>query len=145
MGKKLRVFAAVAVGLTLLAVLAVGLGAATAAPARVQAASKVAVILKEWKLTPSSAGIKAGRVTFEVKNAGTIAHEFVVLRTNVHHHLLAGKGAEASEKGIKGEISKVSPGQMRTLTLTLAPGTYVLLCNLPGHYKAGQFAALHVS
>lgn len=127
------------------AVLTVGLGAAAAAPGGVQAPTKVSVVLKEWKLIPSSTKVAAGKVTFQVKNDGAIEHEFVVLRTDLHHHLLKVKGGEAVKTGLKGEIPKVVPGQVRSLTLSLKPGKYVLICNLLGHYKAGQFAALRVS
>jgi len=134
-----------AAALALLAALTVSLGTAGATPTRLQAPSKVSVVLKEWKLIPSSARIKAGKVTFLVKNDGALAHEFVVLRTDAHHHALAVKGGEAVETGLKGEIVKIVPGQKRSLTLSLKPGKYVLLCNLLGHYRAGQFAALRVS
>ena len=134
-----------AVGLAVLTALTISLGAAAAAPARVQAPAKVSVVLKEWKLIPSSARIRAGKVTFVVKNAGALEHEFVVLRTDAHHHALAVKGGEAVETGLKGEIERVSPGQQRTITLNLKAGKYVLICNLLGHYKAGQYAALRVS
>ena len=127
------------------AVLTVGLGAAAAAPGRVQAPAKVSVVLKEWKLIPSSTRVAAGKVTFRVKNDGALEHEFVVLRSDSHHHLLKVKGGEAVETGRKGEIPKVVPGQVRTLTLSLKPGKYVLICNLLGHYRAGQFASLRVS
>ncbi len=40
--------------------------------------------------------------------------------------------------GQVGKIAQFGPGQTRTLTLHLAPGHYVLLCNLPAHYAAGQ-------
>ncbi len=127
------------------AVLTIGLGAAAAAPGSVQAPAKVSVVLKEWSLIPSSARVTAGKVTFQVKNDGALAHEFVVLRTDAHHHTLAVKGGEAVETGLKGEIVKIVPGQNRSLTLSLKRGKYVLLCNLLGHYRAGQFAALRVS
>jgi uncharacterized cupredoxin-like copper-binding protein len=31
------------------------------------------------------------------------------------------------------------------VTLTLGPGSYELVCNLPGHYAAGMHAELDVS
>ena len=30
------------------------------------------------------------------------------------------------------------------ITLSLRPGNYVLICNLPDHYQAGQHAAFRV-
>ena len=47
---------------------------------------------------------------------------------------------EASEKGAKGEIEEIAPGETKSLTLTLQKGHYALVCNLPGHYKAGMRA-----
>jgi uncharacterized cupredoxin-like copper-binding protein len=38
----------------------------------------------------------------------------------------------------------VSPGTAKKLTLNLKPGHYALICNLAGHYKAGQHADLSV-
>jgi uncharacterized cupredoxin-like copper-binding protein len=43
-----------------------------------------------------------------------------------------------------GEAGDIKPGQTKKVTLTLKPGKYVLLCNLAGHYKAGQYAAFTV-
>jgi len=134
-----------AVTLLLLAALTVGLGAAGATPGRSQAPSKVGVVLSEWKLVPSATTLRAGKVTFRVKNDGAIETEFVVLRTDSHHHALTVKKAVAVETGRQGEIPKIVPGQERSLTLSLKPGKYVLICNLLGHYKAGQYAALRVS
>ncbi len=104
----------------------------------------VKVVLKEWSLTPSATTLAAGRVTFAVHNAGGIPHEFVVLRTSRHHHAIPVQGSQAVEAGELGEIEDLTPGATKRLTLRLQPGKYVLLCNLPGHYKAGQYAALRV-
>lgn len=133
-----------AAGLAALAALAVGLGTAGATIGRSQARPPVGVVLSEWKVVPSSSSVPAGKVTFRVANRGTMEHEFVVLRTDRHHHVLPVKAAVAAETGRQGEISSIAPGKVRSLTLTLKPGKYVLICNLLGHYKAGQYAALRV-
>lgn len=93
-------------------------------------------------MIPSAKIVRAGKVTFLVKNAGTIEHELVVLRTERHHHALPVKGGRAVEMGLQGEVEELEPGESARLTIALKPGKYVLLCNLLGHYKAGQFAAL---
>lgn len=101
--------------------------------------------LKEWKLIPTTRTcLAAGRITFTVRNAGALEHEFVVLRTNRPPGRLPMKGGQAVETGLQGETPDLQPGQTRRLTLRLRPGKYALLCNLPGHYKAGQFAGLCV-
>ena len=133
-----------AAGLAALAALTDGLGTAGATAGRSQARSSVGVVLSEWKLVPSSSSVPAGKVTFRVANRGTIVHEFVVLRTDRRPGALPVKGGKAVETGFKGELSSVAPGKARSLTLSLKPGKYVLICNLLGHYKAGQRAALRV-
>jgi uncharacterized cupredoxin-like copper-binding protein len=110
--------------------------AATPAPAP---AAKIEIGLKEFAVTPTPTVGRAGHVTFRVRNTGAIRHEFVVLRTNKRAGSLL-KGSEASEKGHVGEIPDIAPRATKTLRLDLKPGHYALICNLPGHYKAGQYA-----
>jgi uncharacterized cupredoxin-like copper-binding protein len=115
--------------------------AATAKPAA--AARSVGVTLKEFTLTPQPTTARAGKVTFTVRNSGAIQHEFVVIRTKKSAGNLL-KGAEADEAGNVGEIGGVKPGATKTLRLNLKAGHYALICNLPGHYQAGQHADLVV-
>jgi uncharacterized cupredoxin-like copper-binding protein len=128
------------VGIILIgAIVAMGIvlvGTTSAAP---PSAAKVGVTLKEFTLVPNPASGSAGTVTFSVRNAGKVKHEFVVLRTKKSASKLL-KGSEASEAGNVGEIGNVPPGKTRTLKLKLKAGHYALICNLPGHYKAGQRA-----
>jgi uncharacterized cupredoxin-like copper-binding protein len=102
-----------------------------------------ATTLKEYTVTPRPSEVAAGRVAFKVRNAGAINHEFVVLRTNKKASELL-KGNEADETGNVGEIGDIPPGQTKTLSLNLKAGHYALICNLAGHYKAGQHADLTV-
>ena len=101
--------------------------------------------MKDRSFQSSTRTVPAGKVTFVVRNAGKKKHEFVVIRSDRHHHQLQAKGQQASEVGVKGEIEGFAPGGTKRLTLTLAPGKYVLICNLPGHYKAGQYLAFTVT
>jgi uncharacterized cupredoxin-like copper-binding protein len=39
----------------------------------------------------------------------------------------------------------IAPGGVGWVALTLAPGRYELLCNIPGHYAAGAYTELDVS
>ena len=111
---------------------------AAAAPAAA-APSKLGVTLKEFKVLPSSTRASAGRVTFNVHNTGKATHEFVVIRTNKPAGALL-KGSRADESGNVGETGDLAPGDVKSLTLKLAAGHYALICNLPGHYQAGQYA-----
>jgi uncharacterized cupredoxin-like copper-binding protein len=103
----------------------------------------VAVQVDEFSVFPGTQGAPRGKVRFVVTNVGTIEHEFVVLKTAKPAGSLL-KGKEADESGAVGEIDGVPAGQAKTLNLTLKPGHYSLICNLPGHYKTGQFADFYV-
>jgi uncharacterized cupredoxin-like copper-binding protein len=103
----------------------------------------VGASLREFAIDTSAGTVAAGKVTFTVRNTGAIKHEFVVLKTPKPAGSLL-KGAEADEAGNVGEIGNVSPGTAKKLTLNLKPGHYALICNLAGHYKAGQHADLSV-
>ena len=124
------------------AISSAGLLAITASPAETASGSAVSVALVEWKLLPGQVTVRAGRVTFVVRNEGTMDHEFLVLRSDRHHHSLKVKGGQAVETGRLGEIPKIPAGTSKRITLRVQPGKYVLLCNMLGHYQAGQFAAL---
>ena len=106
-----------------------------AAPA---AAGPVKVSLTDFKIAPSISTASAGKVTFAATNAGKEAHEMVVVRTDTGPSGLL-KGNKASEAGSVGEIGEFKAGATKQVTLNLKPGHYVLLCNLPGHFKAGMF------
>jgi uncharacterized cupredoxin-like copper-binding protein len=103
----------------------------------------VAVQVDEFSVFPGTQGAPRGKVRFVVTNIGTVEHDFVVLKTAKPAGSLL-KGKEADESGAVGEIDGVPAGQARTLNLVLKPGHYSLICNLPGHYRTGQFADFYV-
>jgi uncharacterized cupredoxin-like copper-binding protein len=107
--------------------------------------TSVSVRLKEFKVLPSPLTAKRGPVSFAVKNTGKVNHEFVVLKTNTAPAKLRVKSGKAVEVGRVGETGALKPGRSRTLTLTLKAGKYILLCNLSGHYQAGQRIGFGVS
>lgn len=86
-------------------------------------AQYVDVTLSEWKIDMKSDTVKAGRVTFQIKNEGTMAHAVRV------------KG-DSVDKGTK-DIPKKGAG---TLMLTLKPGTYEIFCPMSEstHKMAGM-------
>lgn len=109
-----------------------------------RAAATVRVTEKEFTLKPSPTSAKPGQVTFVVKNAGKLDHEFVVLKTNLAPAKLPSKGTKAAEPGRVGKIPKFKPGVTKRLALNLKAGKYVLICNVPTHYRAGQRAGFRV-
>lgn len=70
---------------------------------------------------------KPGKVTIEFDNPSAIAHDVVIEKE--------GKEIAASELIAEGKTS---------VTAELAPGSYVFLCNVPGHAEAGMEGTLTV-
>jgi uncharacterized cupredoxin-like copper-binding protein len=97
----------------------------------------VQATIDEWSVKASPATAAAGKVTFDVRNTGKVKHEFVVLRTDKPADGL-GTGARVSESGNVGEAGDLAPGASKSVTIKLPAGHYALVCNLPGHYKAGM-------
>jgi uncharacterized cupredoxin-like copper-binding protein len=108
------------------------------------AAATVKVTETEWKMPPSPRRAAPGKITFVVRNSGKLAHEFIVVRTSRPAGKLPIKGQKAVLPNTLGKIAQFKPGQTKRLSVTLKAGKYVLLCNLAGHYKAGQYSAFSV-
>jgi uncharacterized cupredoxin-like copper-binding protein len=111
-------------------------------------------------LALSTSSVAAGDVTFVVKNAGTIVHEAVVLKTDVPFDKLpvtyggdppvpvtsgANKVSEDANVGETGDPD-LEPGGTRTFTIKhMKAGNYVVVCNIAGHYAKGMRAPLTVT
>ena len=106
-------------------------------------------------VTPQS--VPAGTVSIVAVNHGTVTHELVVLPLAPGGSVgtrAVGADNHVSEDGSLGEASAecgagagegIAPGDASWVTLTLKPGRYELVCNLPGHYAAGMYAELDVT
>ena len=95
-------------------------------------------------LTLSPASVPAGKVTFTVKNSGTIKHEMVVLAINPPT-LTVGADGKVSEDSSAGEVGDVEIGKTQSGTLDLKAGTYEVVCNIKDHYGLGMHATLTVT
>ncbi len=93
-------------------------------------------------LTPST--VPAGKVTFTVKNSGTIKHEMVVLKATPAE-LTVGADGRVSEKSSVGEVGEVEVGKTKSGSITLDAGTYEVVCNIKDHYGLGMHATLIVT
>ena len=95
-------------------------------------------------ITPSS--VPAGKVTFVVKNDGTILHEMVVLKSKTaFDQLPIDTKNKVSEATTVGEAGNVPKGKTKSVTLKLKKGNYVLVCNIAKHYGLGMRAAFTVT
>jgi uncharacterized cupredoxin-like copper-binding protein len=112
----------------------------------------ITVTLDEYHVRIDATSVPAGTVTFQVNNMGTQKHEFVILKTDLAVAALPADPAVVNKvqedtAGVQhvDEISELVPGGLQTLTVALTPGTYILVCNYPGHVHAGMLATLTVT
>lgn len=75
----------------------------------------------EYKLDPSDATLKAGSVTLDVTNDGTITHNLQI----------EGNGVEET-------TDSLAPGDTGELTVDLKPGSYEMYCTIDGHKDLGM-------
>jgi uncharacterized cupredoxin-like copper-binding protein len=89
-------------------------------------ATTVDVTENEFKIVLRSTDLKAGKITFDVKNEGKLPHDLAI-------------------KGMKEKTKLIPAGGSDELTVTLKPGDYELWCTVPGHEAAGMKLEITVS
>ena len=126
-----------------------GGGGKEAKPA--EAAAEVHVHLNEWTVEPGviSGGGGAVKFTIEAHNHGGIAHELVVIRTDLDPASLPVKKAKvdvAQAGELVGQVGsdKLTRNATADVTLDLEPESYVFICNIAGHYQQGMYAPFRV-
>jgi uncharacterized cupredoxin-like copper-binding protein len=86
--------------------------------------------------------LSAGDVVLRVRNRGPDAHELLVIRLGPKGLPFRGDGLTVDEDAVeRSEVGVLEPGDAgdaRNLEVHLAPGRYVLLCNMSGHYLGGM-------
>jgi uncharacterized cupredoxin-like copper-binding protein len=85
--------------------------------------------------------LPAGKVTLAVTNRGPDAHELIVVRRTSRVLPLRRDGLTVNEERIASqEAGGLEPSDptTRDLTVDLKPGTYVMFCNMSGHYMGGM-------
>jgi len=112
-------------------------------------ATGVDVKYEGYTIHPSRNTIKAGEIVFKINNQnGQVPHQFLV----VHSDMPAGQltvGADgrvdATTLQVVDQVTAIELGQSSTLTAHLAPGHYILMCNIVGHYQLGMHADFTVT
>ena len=102
---------------------------------------------KDFAIDLASTSAPAGSVTFDISNEGPSAHEFVVIQTDDAPDALPTKNGAVDEDNltIVDEAEDIAPSTTTTLTVDLEAGSYVIICNVPGHYEAGMHTAFTAS
>jgi uncharacterized cupredoxin-like copper-binding protein len=110
----------------------------------------VNVRLEDFRVRMDTAVVSAGIVSFRLLGQGPTTHEFIVVRTDRPPDKLPLQpdGLTVNEEAPGVELVDEADGldidDRQTLDLRLAPGHYVMYCNLEGHYLGGMYAALTV-
>jgi uncharacterized cupredoxin-like copper-binding protein len=93
--------------------------------------------------------VKAGEVHFDVTNwSRGMIHELLVVKVDnpdsqLPYNYAQAKVAEDQVK-VLGDTGDLEPNASAALDVTLTLGTYMLFCNVPGHYAAGMATPLTV-
>jgi uncharacterized cupredoxin-like copper-binding protein len=117
---------------------------------------EVQVSLREWSITSTVNQVKPENVRFVVTNDGQFPHEFVIVKSDLSIEELPVADGKVDEEKVArvDEIEPFGAGETQTKTLDLAPGKYILICNIverpPGepirsHYQEGMRAAFLIS
>jgi uncharacterized cupredoxin-like copper-binding protein len=94
--------------------------------------------------------VKAGSVRFDVTNwsQGTVHNLFIVAVDSPQAPLpydYAQAKVAMDQVKVMGGTSDLQPTESATLDASLTPGSYLLICNVPGHYAAGMVTPLTVT
>ena len=100
-------------------------GSASTAPS-----NATAVIVKDFKIEPADIKVQGKTVSLAVTNQGPTIHN-VTIRDASGTVIVATKDLKT--------------GESETISATLAPGSYILFCSLPGHESLGTKGTLEVS
>ena len=116
----------------------------TASPASGQAVS-----LAEWKVTAGGT-IKSGKTDLTITNTGVAPHELLVFKSDLDPSAYPTDAAgDIKEKGagvtLVSDGDNIEPAGSQTRSIDLAPGKYLFVCNIPGHFKQGMFTVVTVA
>lgn len=108
-------------------------------------AGKIAYAVKEWAIE-GPAQLKAGTVSMSVTNPSTNRHEFKIIKGVYAELPKTSNGAVDEEKltsgAIVGKLDALTAGETKSLSVDLAPGKYLFVCNISfgpaSHAERGQ-------
>jgi uncharacterized cupredoxin-like copper-binding protein len=109
-----------------------------------------AIVLSEWKVAVTST-IKAGQATFTITNKGVAPHELLVFKSALAPSAYPTDAAgdiieDGAGVSLVSDGENIEPGGTQTRTVDLsAPGTYLFVCNIPGHFKQGMATVVTVA
>jgi copper binding plastocyanin/azurin family protein len=112
-------------------------------------ASGATISLTEWKVTVDGT-IKSGKTDLTITNTGVAPHELLVFKSDLDPSAYPTDAAgDIKEKGagvtLVSDGDNIDPAGSQTRSIDLAPGKYLFVCNIPGHFKQGMFTVVTVA
>jgi uncharacterized cupredoxin-like copper-binding protein len=101
----------------------------------------------EWGIKAAPGEVGAEQVVFRVRNdASYEPHDLVIVRGSKAELSFDREhdAVDLTRATVAGSVTNLLPGAERELAGTLAPGDYVLICNIRGHFAAGMATPFHV-
>ena len=94
--------------------------------------------LDEYRIRPQNISARPGRIKIVVSNGGRLTHNLAIQTPP----------KEVGDKPIEvpgGRVDSMQPGEAAPpIKVTLAPGTYRLVCTIANHDDLGQYSELEV-
>jgi uncharacterized cupredoxin-like copper-binding protein len=106
--------------------------------------TKLSVEMTDFKFIPDTFSVPAGvTVSLSLKNNGALEHSFVIMKAGTQASV---PFSQQDQANIYFQ-TKVAAGQSATTSFTApsAPGSYEVVCNIPGHLEQGMKATLTVT
>jgi uncharacterized cupredoxin-like copper-binding protein len=107
------------------------------------------ISLSEFKVDVATT-FKAGKTDFAIANNGIAPHELLVFKSDLAPAAYPTDAAgDIKEDGagvtLLSDGDNIDPGGTQARSVDLAPGTYLFVCNIAGHFKQGMFKVVTVT
>ena len=106
--------------------------------------TKISFTMTDFAFNPNEFTIPAGEdITMKVTHNGTMEHSFIVMKYGTD----AGKMFDEADKvNVYWEVD-LQPGDSETILFRAPdePGTYQIICGMPGHLQSGMIGKLIVT
>jgi uncharacterized cupredoxin-like copper-binding protein len=101
---------------------------------------QVTVDLVDFGITARPDAVSSGAIDLVIVNDGAIVHELEIFSgVDAGQTLKASNSvADTTNLDLIDEVEDILPSATAKLVVDLEPGTYLVICNLPGHYEQGM-------
>lgn len=107
----------------------------------------IATVLTDFKIKPAETEAPAGEVSFALQNDGPSQHTFFLVKTDLAEASLpvVDHVVDLGALDVVAQAAQLGFGGHTSVTADLSAGTYVMFCNLPGHYESDMHSAFTVT